>query len=885
MFMSRPVFAQSQSQPASAEKLLQGARIEEEMGYYDRALAKATAAQNSTDTKVAAEARALVEKMTKLLERQKGAAAPGEQIMDSPVERRLMAQVQKYNTGKTFEFRTEVQGLGPAVVPAIAKVIRNKWVSEDIADQLVVCVQFIGGDGAFLQMREWIDHPDTVLAAKARQFLFGMRCSSELRTATAEQLLNHPEGPVRASAVHYIAQEKLAECLPKLLKDTSHNVRSAVVRCWLSQLDAATVEQLAKDPAEEVRADVAEVGPKMVAGSQTLIAALLADRSDLVREKCLGMLINRGFQGLPEADGVIADALAKFLHDGNDRMRESAVRAARVCKARFLSLVLPFVLDTKREVVTSAITALQNYSSQEKPARSDVELAIRNYTQFVKASPLANMESAGNAAARQATTSFGRTVVSLVVRGGTSADARELLQFLASLQSATFDSSLVRDLLFNGVAPADAAQVAQSAATIRVENNRDFFFEWIRAICEKQPEVVSQPAVLDLLGKKIVNERDPRAVGVALRQGLPLAEEMASVMSLEPSVGNDEPRGWDSGCAFEIESGNNKSHRLSVELLVLRLLAYDVMRFRNKPTSGVFISNFGSYFSALERIAKGTDCDLVSRLLQSPTFRANAGYAMNQRDAPYSTLAGCFSQSERSEVGAWLDLWKAVPDLRPAMIDWMSAKWGDERFRLLIELGLADPADDVRGRAIGVLQENRYFEPAAISKVTEAALDTSSGVRSAVLQYLASWNDPRAVPTVQKMLKDESAEVRRAGARAIGRLLSADAAPDLLPLLGDPDDTVRKAASDSLNQIRAYHEQKDIWENWYKTRGMNPQDGVRRLLEMMDDQNADVRAAAIESLATLKAKDVLPTLVERLKKLPAGSERDAVARAIAKLNQ
>ena len=95
---------------------------------------------------------------------------------------------------------------------------------------------------------------------------------------------------------------------------------------------------------------------------------------------------------------------------------------------------------------------------------------------------------------------------------------------------------------------------------------------------------------------------------------------------------------------------------------------------------------------------------------------------------------------------------------------------------------------------------------------------------------------------------------------------------------------MRAKAKDVLERIRFYNEEKKRWQDWKRAGGQDPAEGIQRLVKMLDDNDAVVRVAAIQSLASMKADESLPKLVDMMTKASAG-EREAIAKAIAKINE
>lgn len=205
--------------------------------------------------------------------------------------------------------------------------------------------------------------------------------------------------------------------------------------------------------------------------------------------------------------------------------------------------------------------------------------------------------------------------------------------------------------------------------------------------------------------------------------------------------------------------------------------------------------------------------------------------------------------------------------------------------RFLVGKALVLPRPGSRAKAIAKLASNRAFGPDVVRKVLEAAKDPASEVRVAVLEFLRAWNNPEAVVPALGLLRDSDEVVRRWACTTLGMLLGKEAAPELLKALADESEAVRNEAKQALERIRYYHEEKKRWEDWFKGRGTDPGEGIRKLLELLDDPDEPIRVSAIESLGTMKAKEALPRLVETIKKGASKAEREAAAKAVERINR
>jgi len=103
----------------------------------------------------------------------------------------------------------------------------------------------------------------------------------------------------------------------------------------------------------------------------------------------------------------------------------------------------------------------------------------------------------------------------------------------------------------------------------------------------------------------------------------------------------------------------------------------------------------------------------------------------------------------------------------------------------------------------------------------------------------------------------------------------------LLEALGDPDQDVAGVARKGLERLREVREQREYWEAWEATgSSLSP---VVALLQKLKSDNRAVRLAAIRSLGTMGAEEALPFLVDLLEDDDA-DVRAAAAAALEKIN-
>ncbi len=118
---------------------------------------------------------------------------------------------------------------------------------------------------------------------------------------------------------------------------------------------------------------------------------------------------------------------------------------------------------------------------------------------------------------------------------------------------------------------------------------------------------------------------------------------------------------------------------------------------------------------------------------------------------------------------------------------------------------------------------------------------------------------------------------------AIGRYLDDEAVEILLDAAGRMSrDDLRKACYEALERIRVHREQRAAWEQ-RKRAGATKDAAIDELVKVLESADANLRAQAVRSLATLGAVEELPRILQMLKDKDAGV-REAAQRALEVLN-
>jgi HEAT repeat protein len=248
-------------------------------------------------------------------------------------------------------------------------------------------------------------------------------------------------------------------------------------------------------------------------------------------------------------------------------------------------------------------------------------------------------------------------------------------------------------------------------------------------------------------------------------------------------------------------------------------------------------------------------------------------------------VAAIHSQGGMAELKKWL---RESTDsrVREATIEALGGVPTPEAGDVLVAEGLEGSKNgDTKYNAVNSLQVGRHYSQKAVDAVGKLLKSESSALRSAACIYFANWKQRESIPYLRAFLKDPDPNNRGVACEAIGLFMSEDPVPDLLELLADSNEVVRKSAKDVLERIRFYNEEKRRWQDWKARGGESQAEGIAKLFAMLDDKDSAVRLAAIDSLGSMKAKEALPRLVERLKAASPGPERDALQKSISKINE
>lgn len=156
----------------------------------------------------------------------------------------------------------------------------------------------------------------------------------------------------------------------------------------------------------------------------------------------------------------------------------------------------------------------------------------------------------------------------------------------------------------------------------------------------------------------------------------------------------------------------------------------------------------------------------------------------------------------------------------------------------------------VRQATVDILSAHKSPETAAWlldDVLTSKKFSKKKMLRANVALVLGGMRSAPAYGALLAMLEEKDAELRLAGITALGRMGNAEAVPTLAALSADGDGTIALASVEALVAI-----------------GPAPATEAA-LLAAMQHPDWRVRAAAIKGVVTLKIKDGVPALIERMK--------------------
>ncbi|MGH7150377.1 MAG: HEAT repeat domain-containing protein [Planctomycetota bacterium] len=844
VFLLASFLAPQATKPAAdPATTLSRAKLALEMGDLVRAEALLQEASAAADPIVSSEARKRLGELEARMGRGPGPPRPeGE----SPIAVRVRDAVQKLEREPALakEAVEEITWIGGAAVPFLGGWIDDPTISTATRDALVAAAAMMGGDETLVLLERLADSPDDLLrrrtmeAFAARIADGGVAPYTGARwAAVASRYLGDRDPRTRQIALHALRSfpEAIRGRLAALASDPDSLVRSTLVQDFFPTVPEGTKEVLLADADARVRRTMADMlGRRDWSDSRPVALRLLQDADPQVRQKALGVL-HKTSSPEPFDPTAIHAALAPLVTDPSVGVRRALPDQARLLLGpAAVPLLLPLLLDEQSDVSESAMTALerlpQGVRREDLPAVLETGPAVvrrHGFRQF-------SNPSGGRPTVADRYVSF---LPSAVAASGKKGEFAAVAKAFAEMPGLAATSVPVAEALLNVATPEDVPDLCDLYERVLDSPSRSVI---LRAL-EKKVEGLSGKAaqrVEALLQRELAPETDPQlredALFAALKvRAAALGPAMAEALRMQPYN-----RAWDR-VASDLDAMGQAAPREAAECIV-------AITTSQRPVPG-----------RLSSLQLEWAVGILSRF---PSSVAIPAMARIFKEAP-------------------------SPGVRKAVVLNVPGRGGVEWTSFLLETVLASSDAELRRAGIGRLAEIRAFAPEVVARITAAADDADVGIRLAVLGYVKAWNSPEAAPVARRLLKDPNPDVRRFACQVVGSLVSQEAVPDLLAALLDENMEVRSAAKSALDQIRFYHDEKKRWEDWHRGRGTDPGEGIRKLLEMLDDPAESIRLAAIESLGTMKAKEALPRLVEAIQKGASKTEREAAAKAVERINR
>ncbi|MEO0561990.1 MAG: HEAT repeat domain-containing protein [Chloroflexota bacterium] len=205
------------------------------------------------------------------------------------------------------------------------------------------------------------------------------------------------------------------------------------------------------------------------------------------------------------------------------------------------------------------------------------------------------------------------------------------------------------------------------------------------------------------------------------------------------------------------------------------------------------------------------------------------------------------------------DLSDADPAVRSQAAIALGQAVDEQAVQPLIERLFIEPALEVREDVTWAIVK---FGEAAISPLVDYLSDDSAAVRHLAVHALGKIGHVSALSHLAAMLADLDTHVRVKAIVAMGQVGAAPMATAIIGMFADQEDTVRNTAMDVLTPLAATIE-ADLLHALTHTEalvrehsavllgGAKSQQAVEALCTLCDDEDVDVRLAAIQALGEI----------------------------------
>jgi len=268
---------------------------------------------------------------------------------------------------------------------------------------------------------------------------------------------------------------------------------------------------------------------------------------------------------------------------------------------------------------------------------------------------------------------------------------------------------------------------------------------------------------------------------------------------------------------------------------------------------------------------------------------------------------GALSDLSRAEAKLVRERWSALPLEARALVLERAAELADTRlelnFEVLGQIGLEDPENEVRERAVTAVWE-ATDERTAERLANLVVSDPNSGVRAAAAMGLQNWTEEHALGHVRPELGDRivaalrigiddgAVDVRAASLEALGSITEDWVSERIAEAYESDERQLRVAAIRAMGASAL-----ERWEDYISDQlfsadpemrfeavvasgSLGSEDLVPHLGEILIDEDHELILAAIEALGEIGGEAALELLTEYQQDAPEGFE-DAVEGAIA----
>ncbi|MAW60883.1 MAG: hypothetical protein CMJ94_08620 [Planctomycetes bacterium] len=169
-------------------------------------------------------------------------------------------------------------------------------------------------------------------------------------------------------------------------------------------------------------------------------------------------------------------------------------------------------------------------------------------------------------------------------------------------------------------------------------------------------------------------------------------------------------------------------------------------------------------------------------------------------------------------------------------------------------------------RAFNVLSQESDWSDGD-KQILLSAMNSSEGhLYQPAINAATKLRDPEFLPVMHAIFQGSSDASKQSHlVIAMGSFMTREAGEVLVQCLGAAAAPhVQEAIQQKLSQIRSYLQEAEYWAGEEKRQATETQ-AVLELVEMLDDEDADIRAAAIDGLASFGAREYLPRIIRMMK--------------------